>query len=220
MCGFKESNLGSVGPGEGTFDVAEHFRFHQLGGQGGAVDGHEGCVFARAVMMQGPGDQFLAGSAFAVNQHRGGGGGHPFDHLAHGAHAGAFGHDAIQLLPVFKARLKTFVLGDGIVIFEGALNGQHQLVELERLGDVIKRTLFHGFDRRGDGAVGGEHDHAHVGPGFGGFTEQFHAVDRSHIDVRNHQIELFGLKELQCFFAVAGGHGFVTLPDEYLVEQV
>ena len=59
------------GPGEGSLDMAEQFAFQQGFRNGGAIDGDERLVPARAVVVNGAGDHFLAGAAFAGDQHIG-----------------------------------------------------------------------------------------------------------------------------------------------------
>ena len=53
---------------EGAFDVAEQFGFEQLLVKGGAIDGDEGLAGARALDVDGAGDNFLARAAFAFDQ--------------------------------------------------------------------------------------------------------------------------------------------------------
>src|SRR5690554_3230575 len=60
---------GGRSAGEGTFFVAEQFRFNQVFGDGRHVQGDERVVGPGAVVVQGLGHQFLAGAAFAVNQY-------------------------------------------------------------------------------------------------------------------------------------------------------
>ena len=60
-----------LGTGKGAAFVAEEFRFEQILGYRRRVDGDEGLVGARAVPVQGTGDQLLARAGFASNQHRG-----------------------------------------------------------------------------------------------------------------------------------------------------
>ena len=59
------------GAGEGAFLMAEEFAFEELLGDGGAVDGDEILPAALAVMVDGAGDEFLAGAALAGDHHRG-----------------------------------------------------------------------------------------------------------------------------------------------------
>ena len=61
-----------VGAGEGPLFMAEQDRLDQVGGQGAAVDGHEGLARAVRGAVQGTGDDFLADAAFACDQDRDG----------------------------------------------------------------------------------------------------------------------------------------------------
>jgi len=50
--------------------MAEEFGFHEGFGNGGAVDGHEGAFRAVAAVVNGLGDEVLAGAAFSLNENR------------------------------------------------------------------------------------------------------------------------------------------------------
>ena len=52
------------GPGISAFDMAEQFTFQQGFGQGAAIDGDQGFLRPVMVIMNGAGDQFLAGCRF------------------------------------------------------------------------------------------------------------------------------------------------------------
>jgi hypothetical protein len=56
---------------EGAFLVAEEFGFQEIFGHGAAVDGNEGLIAARAGVVNGARQQFLAGAALAGQQHAG-----------------------------------------------------------------------------------------------------------------------------------------------------
>ena len=58
-------------PGERAADVAEQFALQQAFRQRAAIDADERPAAARAELMHRLGDQFLAGSRFAEQQHRG-----------------------------------------------------------------------------------------------------------------------------------------------------
>ena len=57
------------GAGERALHVAEQLRFRQPLGNRGGVEGNEPLVGARAVMVNGPRDELLAGARFALDQH-------------------------------------------------------------------------------------------------------------------------------------------------------
>ena len=60
-----------VGAGERSLAMAEQLAFDQALGQGAAVDRHERHVAPQALIVNGPGDQLLAGAGFAEHQHGG-----------------------------------------------------------------------------------------------------------------------------------------------------
>ena len=55
-------------PGKGPGLVTKQFTLEQLFGNGGAVDGHECSPVASAMVIDGPGDQFLTRAAFTTDQ--------------------------------------------------------------------------------------------------------------------------------------------------------
>jgi hypothetical protein len=71
VSGLKQPLLVFAGAGKAAFFVAEKFAFHQLGGNGAAVDGNEGFVGARPQFMNEPGHQFFAGAGLAADVDRG-----------------------------------------------------------------------------------------------------------------------------------------------------
>src|SRR5207244_2242509 len=58
-------------PGERAFDVAEQFALDQTGGDSAAIHFHQHAVFARAAVVNGSCDEFLARAGFAENEHGG-----------------------------------------------------------------------------------------------------------------------------------------------------
>ena len=59
------ADAAAVGAGEGAAFVAEQLALQQRFGDGGAVDGQERRGGPAAVVVQGAGDQLLAGAALA-----------------------------------------------------------------------------------------------------------------------------------------------------------
>ena len=57
--------------GEGAFEVPEQFALDEARRDGAAVHFHERAVLARAAVVDGPGDELLAGASFPRDQHRG-----------------------------------------------------------------------------------------------------------------------------------------------------
>ena len=77
------------GAGERALFVAEKLAFDEVFRNGGAIDFDERGVGARALAVKGAGHQFLAGAAFARDQHGGLGAGDLADQLAQILHGRA-----------------------------------------------------------------------------------------------------------------------------------
>jgi len=60
---------GGLGVGKRPLGVAEEFRFEEFARYGAAVDRHERTVLAGTQIVDGPGEEFLAGAGFAKEQH-------------------------------------------------------------------------------------------------------------------------------------------------------
>jgi hypothetical protein len=114
---------------------------------GGAVDGQERRLGAGAVLVDGAGDQLLAGATLARDQHGYVLGGDAADGLVHLAHRRAAPHDGFALDVVVRRRLRD----DGRLAHQaGDLQGlaDHpvQLLHVERLEQVIVSPLPHRLD--------------------------------------------------------------------------
>ena len=85
-----------MAPVKAPFLVAEHLAFQQAGGNGGAIQLDEGALAARAEVVDGARQQFLAGAGFAVDQHRGIGGRDGLHLLQNGLQRAALADDLLE----------------------------------------------------------------------------------------------------------------------------
>ena len=142
---FESALLVARGAGEGPLHVAEQLALQHPLGQCRAVHGHERPVGPRAEVVDGPGDQFLARAALALDQHRGVGVGHLLDQLEDLPHRLALADHIVEpILPGdVGAELDQLggvaeddhaVLGlSGPMLEHGGANGQHLLFAAGRL---------------------------------------------------------------------------------------
>src|SRR4029077_10106197 len=93
---FQKTLFLSNGAGESAFFVAEEFTFQQRLGDGRAIEGNVRLILSQAVLVDGGGRQFLAGSTLAVNQNGGIGRSDPLDELIDLAHAGTVANHAVS----------------------------------------------------------------------------------------------------------------------------
>ena len=147
--------------------------------------------------MDVAGQKFLAGARLAGDQHvavgrrdlRGG--------LQQLLHHRVLGDDldlALELLDLL-AQLGVLLLQRHLL--QGRPDGLPDIVEVERLGDVIVGALLHRLDRRGDGGVGRDHDDLGIGIQLPALLQDLDAVDLLHLEVRQHDVELLLVQKLQ-----------------------
>ena len=101
------------------------------------------------------GDQFLAGAAFAGDQHAGIARGHQGDALENRLH-GRAGADNLLRCRDFRRPVRPAPLAAGAPL-QGPGHRFQGLVQVERLGQVIERSPFDRLDRRAQVAMG-RHD--------------------------------------------------------------
>jgi hypothetical protein len=158
--------------------------------------------------MDFTGEDVLAGTAFAGEQN----GGITCGGLAGGieqlAHRGAAGFQERTVLDGFA---QNAVLDAEAADFERAFDDVLDLLERERLGQVIEGAGLHRFNRVFDGGVSGHQDHGDIGNLAAGLLEQLDAVDPGHPVVSEDQIERVGAGQLnQSLLSGLGRAGLIA----------
>ena len=155
---FEQALLRGDRRSECALHVAEERGLEQLRRHGAGVDGHKGLVAARRVGVNRLGDQFLAGSAFALDEHGRAAGRHLRHQVEDAQHDFALAHDVGEVVALLEGALELQVLFFGVVACNGRANVGQQLLVVPRLLNEVFRA---GADRLHDvldGAVGGDHD--------------------------------------------------------------
>jgi hypothetical protein len=161
--------------------VAEQLRLEDLGRDRGAVDRQETVLVARRVLVQRVGDQFLARPGLADDEH-----------------VRARRRDQLHLAKQLLHRLGTALeLGElgvqsllqlvdplaVLVLLEQLGHARAQLLDVDRLGQVVVRAALHRVDGRLHRAVSGDHQHADPR------IDAFHLVqDTEAVRTGQHQI--------------------------------
>ena len=202
------------GAGESAFFVAEEFGFEQVARDRRGVDGDEGRVLARAVAVQRARHQFLAGAGFAVDQHRGVGGGQAADgaedFLQGSALAEDLGHGADFLVCTIVVRR----------LRNRPAHQFHGLVDVEGLGQVFESAALEGRHGGIEVGIGGHDDHRQLGMALLHMAQQVEAVAARHADVRHQHLRLLAAVERRQR-VVGGAEGFRgnVLPAERLFQH-
>ena len=82
-------------------------------------------------------------------------------------------------------------------LLERALDVQRQLVEPDRLENVVRRAARHRFDRGIDGAERGHHDHGNLDIDRVHRREHVEPVDVGHPQVGDHQLRHLAPERLE-----------------------
>jgi len=140
------------------------------------VDGDEGFIAARGVGVDGLGDQFLAGSALALNEHRGAAGSHLCDQVEDAQHDFALAHDVGEVVALLEGALELQVLFFGLVSSDGGADVGQQLLVVPGLLDEVFRAGPDGIHHIVNGAVGSDHDDRQLGLALLDQGQQFQAA--------------------------------------------
>ena len=73
---------------------------------------------------------------------------------------------------------------------EGAAEEEHELLELEGLGEVMVRAEANALDRRVDRAVSGHHEHGQIGIEATDAAEELEPVDAGHAEIGDEGVDV------------------------------
>ena len=121
---------------------------------------------------------------------------------------------AVDPIPLLELRPEIGVLRLQPPLLDRRSQHVQQRVELERLGDEVRRPLLDGLDRVLHGPVAGDDDGDDVGVALEGGVEHFAAVDARQPQVGDQDVEGEVGQPLQRVLAVA-----CLLDDEPVVRQ-
>ena len=147
-----------VGTGKGPLFMAEQDGLDQVGGQGSAVDGHEGFSAAIRGTVQGAGDDFLADAALAGDQDRNRGFGGPGPQRLDHAHGRAGAHQIVEGGAAGDVFPEAAHLGGQPGHLQGIGDAHQQPFGGDRLDEEVLGSGLHGLDDRIDAAGGGQDD--------------------------------------------------------------
>src|SRR2546430_13505360 len=142
--------------GERALLVTEQLRLEQRLGQRRAVHRDERAATPRRAPVAGAGDELLARSALALDEHVGRAVRHLLDERHHPAERGARADHLAPGAEVLQLLLDGTVLLDQVAPLEGLADGLQELLAPERLGEEVVGTVLHRLHRFLHGAKGGE----------------------------------------------------------------
>ena len=187
---LEEAYFGGTGTGEGIFLVAEEFIGEQLLCKSPTVEGEETFFGAVALVVNCPGDQFLAGSCLSEDEDTTVGGSNLGRHLVEFLHLPALTDDKRRTYPRFVISLEVekFILEP--FFFQRSLEDQSCFFDFIRLGNVVISPFLHCLDGGFDGGVGGNHNHFSVWILLLGSGQHLHAVHLLHFQIGEDQVKI------------------------------
>jgi hypothetical protein len=201
--------------GERALLVTEQLAFEQRVLDGGTVEGDQRLPRPRAVVVDRLRDQLFAGPALTGDEHGGlhrGGGEHRAKHLLH---LGCATDDVVDLVAFADFGAEVFDLADELGFLGRLVERDAQLVDVERLGEVVSRPELDRRDRGFDGLGGGQHDDRQLRPARADLFEQLQAVDARHHEIEQDDVGAFALEDLQCLGGGGHGHGLVGVAQHH-----
>jgi hypothetical protein len=95
-----------------------------------------------------------------------------------------------------------------------------EIVEVERLGDVVERAQLEGFLGKGDVLVGGHHDDRDAATELADLPENLDPVEAGHPDIEQNQVDAAAANRAEGLGAAAGRLDGVTLRREILGQHL
>src|SRR5262245_36898018 len=207
-------------PGERAAHVAEELRLEQGLRDRRAVHDDERPLAALAHLVDRPGHDLLARPALPGHQDVRAAVGDLRHELEHALHRPARADDPAAAGAGAQLAAQPPVLERERLLLERLLDHQPDLVDLERLGQVVVGAFLHRGDRGLGGGEGGDHDDHRLGRDL--VREAQHVEPRAagHLDVRDDHVELVALDERARGGDVARGRDLVALAAHEDLEEL
>lgn len=167
--------------------------------------------------MNGPGNQFLARTAFTGDQHIGLGGTDLMNLLVNAGHTRTVADDPVKMQIILDLGFLVLFFLFKCLKGQGPGDGLTQFIVVKRFRDEIIRPFVHGFHRDFRGGIRGDHDHHCVGVLLFDLLEYFQAGDVTKTDIHQRQIIGMTADQLQCAFSVfSRSHTIIFLRQQQL----
>ena len=191
--------------------MSEQLTFDQMLRQGRAIDRHKGRAGSRAELVDGSRGQFLAGSAFAADQHGSGARGHSLDQREHLLHRARLPHHVEQGASIARLALQHGGFSGQAFVTDRALEQRLKNLRLDGLLQEPERPqIVHDGNRMADIAETGQNDGWCQVAALQQSSQKLSAVENRHEQVRDNGIERYRAKFLQRFLAML--RGFRNIP--------
>ncbi len=186
---FEQTGLVRRRAGERALHITEQFAFQERLRQGAAIHRHKRHPGPRAAGMNRPGDEFLAGSALPANQHVALGISHLLDNVEHLLHGIAFTDQSGLQRLLRHFTLQQHVFRGEPAFFQRVPDDELDLIDLERLREIIVGAQLHRFHRRFRRRKGRDEEHDGIGRRVLHRLEDIQPAYFRHLEIGDHQVE-------------------------------
>ena len=208
----EQARIGLHGRRERAAHMPEQLALEQGFRDRAAVDRNEGPVAAGAGCVDRARDQLLADSALPRDQHGARGAGGPGDLLAKGAHHAALADEGLRDRPRLMRVPRAQALSpQGLALLEHALHARAQLVDAERLLEIIPCAMPKGGDGGLEARVGRHENDRRPRIEQARALQHREAPDTGHDDVGEDDVELLLRDSRDRLLAAARGRDVIPV---------
>ena len=179
--------------GKGAFFVAEQFGFDQFGGNGRAIQRDKGAGAARAFLVNGARDEFLARAGFALDRDARFACGHALHLRQQPLHHRPGPDDFVLPQPAPQIAIFVFEVAQAQNIFDG----HQQFFRGERLFQEIHSAKPRGAHGRFHAGLAGNHHHRSGYSDGLEILEQRNSILAGHHDIRKNHVEALRANQFQ-----------------------
>jgi hypothetical protein len=206
--------------GERAALVPEEFALQQGLRQGGAGDVHETAMGPVGIVVNDTGSQILAGSTVTAQEHGGRAAlGDILKQVEHANHRLVAPDHLVETELALEITAQLAHLPAQLGGFQALLDGEHQLIHVERLGDVVVRPQADRLDRLLQPAEGGDHDDDRLAVVLANLAEHVQAGEVGQLVVEQDQVVIAMGVEIETGGGVTGFVHGIALFLELLPER-
>ena len=191
----------------------------RLSGNAPQLMATNGISAAVALVVDRPGDQFLAGAGFAGDEHRRIGRRDFGDQLLDAVDVGRLADKLRWTFDRLQPPLQGPVFVRQFPLLNDAIQQCFDFHELARLGEIIERPVPQGGHGRFQRRFAGEHDRFGVGRKFLALGDDLHAVEAWHIEIDDDAIVGVALERGDGRQTIGADRGFMPHAIEFDAHQ-
>ena len=164
--------------------------------------------------MDRSGNDRLAGTALARDQHRCLGISNTIDYVEDPPHSVVVSDNVLHSKTDVELGLEVLVLFNHLLLIQGTLNRHFQLIVNEWFREEIKRSRTNGINCRVNSSISGDHNDRRIRVPLPALFQQLEAVaiGQTHVDKRRAVIPAGNRSP--CLLAILGGIEFVSLTSQ------